>query len=169
MTKAEVTQIFAVLSMAYPSAELFKAPSKEALEKKLAPTIALWATCLRDVDFWTGQKAAVKVCQNNKFLPSIAEMREAAEEVNREVSNQAKDAFEFVCNICALYGPEKAYEQIDRRSKKVIDTMGGMKAFAPPGKGFYSRSAFVNTYMTFLRGNPTGLPSAKKVQNALEN
>lgn len=169
MTRAEMTEIFSVFMLAWPNAETFRASSKEELTEKLGPTITLWATCLRDVDYWTAQKATVKLCQNNKFLPSIAEMREAAEEVNREVSNQAKDAFEFVCNICALYGPEKAYEQIDRRSKKVIDTMGGMKAFAPPGKGFYSRSAFVNTYMTFLRGNPTGLPSAKKVQNALEN
>ena len=75
MTRAEMTEIFAVLMLAYPNAEMFKAPSKQALMEKLAPTITLWATCLADVDFWTGQQAAVRVCRVCKFPPTIAEFR----------------------------------------------------------------------------------------------
>ena len=55
MTRAEVTEIFAVLMMAYPNAEMFKAPDKDSLKAKLAPTITLWTTCLRDIDFWAAQ------------------------------------------------------------------------------------------------------------------
>ena len=51
MTRAEMTEIFAVLMLAYPNAEMFKAPNRQALMDKLAPTITLWATCLADVDF----------------------------------------------------------------------------------------------------------------------
>ena len=43
MTRAEVTEIFAVLMMAYPNAEMFKAPDKDSLKAKLAPTITLLA------------------------------------------------------------------------------------------------------------------------------
>ena len=149
MTRAEMTEIFSVFMLAWPNAETFRASSKEELTAKLGPTITLWAACLRDVDYWTAQKATVKLCQTCKFLPSIAEMREAAEAVNREVSNQAREAFEYATTICTLHGTEKA--------------------FAPPGEKFYAGHAFMNTYETFLRGNPTGLPSARKVQKALEN
>lgn len=50
MTKKEMSEIFAVLLLAYPNAETFKGGIQ-----KLGPTISLWATCLQDVDFWTGQ------------------------------------------------------------------------------------------------------------------
>ena len=79
MTRAEVTEIFAVLMMAYPNAEMFKAPDKDSLKAKLAPTITLWTTCLRDIDFWAAQQAVIRVCQTCKFPPTIAEMREKYE------------------------------------------------------------------------------------------
>ena len=60
MTRAEVTEIFAVLMMAYPNAEMFKAPDKDSLKAKLAPTITLWTTCLRDIDFWAAQQAVIR-------------------------------------------------------------------------------------------------------------
>ena len=69
MTRAEMTEIFAVLMLAYPNAEMFKAPSSQALMEKLAPTITLWATCLADVDFWTGQQAGVRVCRDASSRP----------------------------------------------------------------------------------------------------
>lgn len=83
MTRAEMTEIFAVLMLAYPYAEMFKAPGKQAVMEKLAPTITLWATCLADVDFWTGQQAAVRVCRVCKFPPTIAEFREQADAVTQ--------------------------------------------------------------------------------------
>ena len=37
MNRAEMTEIFAVLMIAYPQAEMFKAESQQALKEKLAP------------------------------------------------------------------------------------------------------------------------------------
>lgn len=42
MNRAEMTEIFAVLMLAYPNAEMFKAPDQQALKEKLAPVITLW-------------------------------------------------------------------------------------------------------------------------------
>ena len=169
MTRAEMTEIFSVFMLAWPNAETFRASSKEELAAKLGPTITLWTASLRDVDYWTAQKATVKLCQSCKFLPSIAEMREAVEAVNREITGEAKRAYMDARSACMTFGAEKAYEQLPARSKKVIDAMGGMEVFAPPDKDFFAMLDFESSYETFLRGTPTGLPSARKVQKALEN
>lgn len=162
MTKAEVTQLFAVLALAYPSAELFKAPSQQALMEKLAPTIALWSTCLRDVDFWTGQQAVVKVCQTCKYPPSIAELREAADTVSQETRKEAENAYLDARRIYQLYGRDRAYDMMPDRARKVIDKMGGMDAFAPPDGEQFSMLEFERTYDSLLRKNPVGLPGGAK-------
>ena len=102
MTRAEVTEIFAVLMMAYPNAEMFKAPDKDSLKAKLAPTITLWTTCLRDIDFWAAQQAVIRVCQTCKFPPTIAEMREAAETVLHEVRSEISNAYLMARNELQL-------------------------------------------------------------------
>lgn len=168
MTKAEVTQIFAVLALAYPSAEMFKAPSKQALEEKLAPTIALWATCLRDIDFWTGQQAVVKVCQTCKYPPSIAEMREAAEAVTKEVNAEIDLSLNMASNLYILRGRETMYEQMSERSRKVVDAMGGLDAFAPPDSKMFNGRGFKQMYEAMLRKNPVGLPVSAGRTKALE-
>lgn len=55
MTHKEMSEIFAVMLLAYPNAEVFKGGIA-----KLGPTINLWVTCLPEIDFWTGQQAVVK-------------------------------------------------------------------------------------------------------------
>lgn len=54
MTHKEMSEIFAVMLLAYPNAEVFKGGIA-----KLGPTINLWVTCLPEIDFWTGQQAVV--------------------------------------------------------------------------------------------------------------
>ena len=56
MTHKEMSEIFAVMLLAYPNAEVFKGGIA-----KLGPTINLWVTCLPEIDFWTGQQAVVKL------------------------------------------------------------------------------------------------------------
>lgn len=158
MTEAEVTQIFAALSLAYPSAELFKAPSQRALEEKLAPTIALWATCLRDVDFWTGQMATVRLCQTCKYPPSIAELREAAEAVTKEVREEIFSAYMTARSLYQLHGKDGVHDVLPDRVRKVIDAMGGIEAFASPGSNTFAMDKFQSTYEMLLRKNPVGLP-----------
>ena len=162
MTRAEMTEIFSVFMLAWPNAETFRASSKEELTAKLGPTITLWAACLRDVDYCTAQKATVKLCQSCKFQPTIAEMREAVDAVNREITDEAKRAYMDARNACMTFGTEKAYERLPARSKKVIDAMGGMDAFAPPDSCCFALLEFEATYEAMLRKNPVGLPGGAK-------
>lgn len=173
MNRAEMTEIFAVLMLAYPNAEMFKAPNQQALKKKLAPTITLWTTCLRDMDFWTGQQAVVRVCQTCKYPPTIAELREAAEAVLRDMRAEISDAYFWARNEVRLLKMregetlEDAYGRLPARTRKTIDAMGGMEAFLPPGSGMFNMAGFEQTYEQLLRANPIGLPGETAEQKKL--
>lgn len=162
MNRAEMTEIFAVLMLAYPSAEMFRANSQQDLKEKLAPTITLWTTCLKDIDFWTAQQAVVRVCQSCKFPPTIAEMREAAEDVKHQVESEIDHALLMACQTVRyrLEGEtlESIYEELPDRTRKTIDAMGGMEAFAPPDSPMFNAREFERTYERLLRSNPVGLP-----------
>ena len=123
MTRKEVTEIFSVLMLAYPRAEMFKGGIQ-----KLGPTISLWATCLDDVDFWTGQQAVIRVCKECVFPPSIAEFRTAAQDVTKELEQGADAVFSHIRSYTGLYGStQEMYEKLpaDSKTKAVIDAMGG--------------------------------------------
>lgn len=171
MNRAEMTEIFAVLMIAYPQAEMFKAESQQALKEKLAPTISLWTTCLKDIDFWTAQQAVVRVCQKCKFPPTIAEMREAAEDVKHQVKSEIEWAYMMARSaVNTLMDGETlndAYASLPTRSKKVIDAMGGMEAFAPVDKPLFNMAGFEQTYERLLRSNPVGLPGETVGQKKL--
>ena len=83
MTKKEMTEIFSVMLLAWPNAEMFKGGVA-----KLGPTIELWAACLSDVDFWLGQQAVIRLCRECKFPPSIAEFKEKADNVQQEIRSR---------------------------------------------------------------------------------
>ena len=125
MTKKEVTEIFSVLMLAYPRAEMFQGGIG-----KLGPTISLWSRCLEDVDFWTGQQAVIRVCRECTFPPTIAEFRAAAEAVTQDVKNRANGIFSAIRsgealsgNLDALYAAQLPGSEI----KAVIDELGGTK------------------------------------------
>ena len=83
MTKKEMTELFSVMLLAWPNAEMFKGGVA-----KLGPTIELWTACLTDVDFWLGQQAVIRLCRECKFPPSIAEFKEKADAVKREIDSR---------------------------------------------------------------------------------
>ena len=60
-----------------------------------------------------------------------------------------------------------AYASLPARSKKVIDAMGGMEAFAPADKPFFNMAGFEQTYERLLRSNPVGLPGEAVGQKKL--
>ncbi len=160
MTKTEMTELFAVMSLAWPNAEMFKNGVS-----KLGPTIALWSACLADLDYATAQKAMVKLCRECKFPPTIAEMREAADAVNKEMQGEAQEAYLMARNavhLAAYTGEtmDEVYQKLPKRSQRVIDTLGGMDGFAPPDKEYFNMNGFTGTYERLLRSNPAGLPGA---------
>jgi len=163
MTRAEMTEIFAILALAYPNAEMFKAPNAQAVREKLAPTIILWTTCLQEFDGWTMQRAVVKVCQTCKFPPSIAEMREAAEKVLSECKAEISNAYLMARNALAIgktlgETKEQVCEALPPRTRRVIAEMGGIEKFAPPDKASFDMLGFENTYERLLRSARIELP-----------
>ncbi|MGN0444213.1 MAG: replicative helicase loader/inhibitor [Acutalibacteraceae bacterium] len=72
MTNKEMSEIFAIWMLAYPSAEMFKGGIQ-----KLAPTVKLWTQCFKDLDFDTAQRAAIRLCKTSAFPPTIAEFEKA--------------------------------------------------------------------------------------------
>ncbi len=104
MNRKEVTEIFGVMMLAFPSAELFKG----GLEK-LKPTIELWTSCTTDIDFWTGQQAAKELCKTSKYPPTIAEFREQAEQFMQRMT---------------LY-----LDEVERRIKQGAYMLGSLDAY----------------------------------------
>ncbi len=123
MTRKETTEVFSVLMLAFPRAEMFKGGIA-----KLGPTIELWATCLSDIDFWTGQQATFRVCKKCTFPPTIAEFRAEAEGIEKELRQGADEIFRQFRSACIqAKTPEEFYNHqfISQQGRAVIDAMGG--------------------------------------------
>lgn len=132
MTTKEMTELFAVMLLAWPNAETFKGGIA-----KLAPTIKLWTACTADVDFWTGERAVMRLCQKCKFPPTIAEFREQVDSVNKDIKGLTDGVFNEIRNAELMYGSlEKFYMTLPATAfaKAVIDMMGGVSTLAITGK-----------------------------------
>ena len=122
MTHKEMSEIFAVMLLAYPNAEVFKGGIA-----KLGPTINLWVTCLPEIDFWTGQQAVVKLVRECKFPPTIAEFKEKAEKVQAEVRARIDQAWNYLKLDMALgKTPEEAVAGLSEGTdiRRVIERFG---------------------------------------------
>lgn len=84
MTRAQMAELFGVMALAWPQAEMFRG----GLDN-LGPTITLWTKCTADVDFQLGQIAMFQLCQSSKFPPTIAEFRQAIGNVVSSLENEA--------------------------------------------------------------------------------
>ncbi|MEG1562863.1 MAG: replicative helicase loader/inhibitor [Bacteroides sp.] len=170
MTKTEMTELFAAMSLVWPQAEMFRNGVS-----KLGPIIALWTACLEDVDFWTAQKALVKLCRSCKFPPTIAELKEQTDAVEAEIYAEIRWACDMFRLSERLNGVDKAYEELspDGMTRKVIDAMGGPAALLITRKMLrgdgteqeyteFNFGGFRRTYEQMLRRNGTGLPAARE-------
>lgn len=173
MTNKEMAEIFSVMLLAWPYAEVFKGGIA-----KLGPTIKLWTSCTADVDFWTGQQAVFRLCETCKFPPTIAEFREQVDAVNSKIKSLIDNAFLELRNAEPLYHSlENYYKGLSDASlsKKAIDLMGGVDALTLShehnGKTYHqwNVSGFERACATVIRGMPTlvdgkplALPTKKK-------
>lgn len=153
MTKKEVTEIFSVLMLAYPRAEMFQGGIA-----KLGPTISLWARCLDDVDYWTGLQATLRVCKECVFPPTIAEFRKAVKEVTDELNGKADGIFRAIRSGELLHGTlEDYYSSLTPGDevKTVIDMMGGTQALVRKVTDGYAwnREAILTTARLVIRNN----------------
>lgn len=164
MTKKEMTEIFSVMLLAWPNAEMFKGGVA-----KLGPTIELWAACLSDVDFWTAQQAVIRLCRVCKFPPSIAEFKEQADTVNQDVQSRINLAWNEVKWSPVLdKSPEEWYQGLPPGSdiKAVVDALGGPKGLISEDGKRWNYYEFRDMYEKLIRKEVPGavarLTSGKK-------
>lgn len=164
MTKKEMTELFSVMLLAWPNAEMFKGGVA-----KLGPTIELWTACLTDVDFWLGQQAVIRLCRECKFPPSIAEFKEKADAVKQEIDSHISLQWNQLRFSRLLdESPGEWYRQLPPNSevRAVIDALGGIEKFATDGEGSWNYYEFRDMYERFIRKERPGavarLTSGKK-------
>lgn len=123
MTAKEMSEIFSILMLAFPSAEMFKGGVE-----RLMPTIKLWAKALPEVDFWTGKQAVMQLCRTCRYPPTIAEFREQAEKVTSELQRRLWVTWSDIRFSDNKPGGLAAYYeglQAGNPARAAIDAMGG--------------------------------------------
>ena len=158
MTKKEISEIFSLWSLNWPSAEMFQGGAD-----LLNARITLYANRLKDVNYWYGRRGAMVSIDKRKFPPSIAEYKEDIASVMKET----KDQVDFLYNqiTCDIYFSKQEGKSIDAilrdmlpAGRAVIEKMGGWKAFAPDDQPFYNRDGFLEAYLK-LQAEREGLPA----------
>lgn len=89
MTKKEFAQILAMFQNAYKQKKFM---TEEAEWN-------IWFDCLKDLQYYYLQKAAIMWIQNNRFPPTIAELRESYNKIILKAGNVEKpDRFSVLSN-----------------------------------------------------------------------
>lgn len=147
MTRKETTEIFSLMLLAWPNAEMFKGGVQ-----KLAPTIELWSACLPDIDFWLAKRAVVKLCRESKFPPTIAEFRAQAESVMGDVQGQIDFAWNIV-KIGKLTGatPERICGNFREGSPAWIAAKAVVGSALPMNGGESCYCGFAETFRNAIK------------------
>lgn len=170
MTRKEMTEIFALLLLAYPNAEVFKGGLQ-----KLGPTITLWTSATDGIDFTLGKYAALKLIRESKYPPTIAEFRTKAQEIADATASQIRTAWSSVRGMLTdADTAQDAYNALapDCRIRQVIDAMGGLqKLILPypqnPKITRLNYDGFCDTYRKLLYREQTNTPTLEsRVRNA---
>lgn len=72
MTRKEVSELFGVMALAWPGAEIFRR------QDDIPAAITLWTRCLSDVEAKAAQQGLMRLCRQSKWMPSVAELRSEA-------------------------------------------------------------------------------------------
>ncbi|MBR2943371.1 MAG: hypothetical protein IKB82_08235 [Clostridia bacterium] len=155
MTKKEMTELFSVMLLAWPNAEMFKGGIQ-----KLGPTIELWTACTTDVDFWTAQRAVLKLCKECKFPPTIAEFREKVESVESDIRTEISHAWQIIRMEAQLGRTnEEIYDALQPGglARMAIDAIGGPSAMTRQlgsGESMWNYYEWENAYKQLIRRQP---------------
>lgn len=128
MTREEMSQLFALIRLAWPNAPMLR-------PDKLKATISLWTLCLPEVDFLTGQMAMIQLCRTSHYPPSIAQMRETAESIQKGIEDEIHHAILAMRNpYYRGFGPGNP-----NRAARAAALMGGEEGMLVPVDGDTSR------------------------------
>ena len=162
MTREKTAEVIELFALAYPYAEIFKAESAEDLRRKQTALITIWTAALPDVEDWIAVPAARIVLRTSKFMPSIAEFKEAADELQSHQDAEAREAF-LRARDAILCFPGKEEKMMGPRAWTVVQAMGGIEAFAPEGKCF-NLERFEDVYKTMLRNAKPSLQAGRALE-----
>lgn len=116
MTKQETAKLISLITLAFPQAEIAKN------SEKLEATVLLWQTSLNDIPYVLAERAILDLIKVSKFPPSIAEIREKADEIK------------FHCETAVSWFAlelrnylDSQIEFFDEDLEKIIDTVGGIE------------------------------------------
>lgn len=162
MTKAEMTKLFAAMSLIYRHDKMFSA-GVEALK----PTIELWTAALHDISFELGQRALMRLIRTCKYPPTPAELAESAESIKAEIKASClreKQNIRFYFAY-ANEDMELCMEYLSNcTARKAIERIGGadkLLAQTDSGNRFWNWDAFEKAYMEISLSGGTALPEAK--------
>jgi len=167
MTQKEMTEIFSLLLLAYPNAEMFKGGVG-----KLKPTIELWTAALPDVDFQMGKQAVIRFIRASRFPPTIAEFRESVSGVMAEIEGRSMVAWNTLKAMITIMGRSPAEAVADENTpefvRQVVRYMGGpdklIRRF-PDGTQAYAYYDFLDAYKYVAlkqAGNPLDAKEERK-------
>lgn len=151
MTMRDISEIFTVWAMNWPSAELFQG-GMQMLDSRCR----IYAAQLAGVDHWEGLRGAARSMKTRRFPPNIAEFLEDIQAERAAAESEIENAYLFARSQIAIAeqcgdSPAEILNRLPRRAKIVIQTMGGLHAFKPPEDAFFNREGFRRTYLTLLR------------------
>ena len=117
MDKKQFAYLADAIRTYYPKENIL--PNKEAM--------ALWYRELQDLPFPVAEAALRKWVSTNKWSPSIAELREAAANVQNGDIPDWGEGWEQVCKAIRKYGyydQRKAIESLDPLTKQCVERLG---------------------------------------------
>ena len=117
MTKEEFGKVISVLRSAYPSVQSFTA--KESLD--------VWYMLLGDLDYQAASSATLKYIANNKFPPTIADIRQLATEATAgEIPDWGNgwSQVEYAFSHYGQYQSAEAMESFDDITRAVVERLG---------------------------------------------
>jgi Loader and inhibitor of phage G40P len=82
-------------------------------EKNMQPTAALWEKAFSDMDYPTAEKALIKVLSTSRFFPTVADIREAAAQINQPRIMDAMEAWGLIVQAIRKYGMYRQKEGLD--------------------------------------------------------
>lgn len=117
MKSGDFSIIIDKLECAYPN-------SKAVFDAK---TKALWALALGDLDYRLCDAAVTMLIATNKFMPSIAEIREKCLSLVNAESENWQTAWQNVLRACSRFGSDRisdAYNSFNEITKQTVKTIG---------------------------------------------
>ena len=103
MTKGEIGKLVTLATANFPNLQ----------EKDMRPTMVLWEKMLSDMPYELAEIALIKVLSTGRFFPTVAELREAAAQINQPRVMDASEAWGQVMDGLRKFGLYQAREAME--------------------------------------------------------